>query len=171
RLALYDPLTQLPNRKLFHDRLHHAMLQAKRDQERIAVMFIDLDKFKPVNDNYGHEIGDLLLIEVAERLCDSVRGSDTVARLGGDEFVGLLAGGSPAGGETVVAQKILTALSSPFHIAGHQLEISSSIGIAVYPDHGTEENQLLRRADTAMYHAKHGGRNHYRIYESAMQER
>ncbi len=167
RLALYDPLTQLPNRKLFNDRLHHALAQAKRDKDRIAVMFIDLDKFKPVNDSFGHEIGDLLLVQVAERLIECVRESDTVARLGGDEFVVLLAGG----GEAVVAEKILDAMASPFHVAGHQLHISSSIGIALYPDHGSEERQLLRHADTAMYHAKHDGRNRFRIYDPQMQER
>lgn len=171
RLALYDPLTQLPNRKLFNDRLHHAMLQAKRDQDRIAVMFIDLDKFKPVNDSFGHEVGDLLLVQVAERLVECIRESDTVARLGGDEFVVLLAGGSLAGGETVVAEKILAAMALPFHVAGHQLHISSSIGIALFPDHGHEERQLLRHADTAMYHAKHDGRSRFMIYDPSMQER
>ncbi len=170
RLALYDPLTQLPNRKLFNDRLHHAVTQAKREQERIAVMFIDLDKFKPVNDNFGHEIGDLLLVQVAERLVGCVRESDTVARLGGDEFVVLLAGGKPPGGEIVVAEKILAALHAPFHVDRHQLHISSSIGIALYPEHGTDENQLMRHADTAMYHAKHRGRNRFHIYDPRLQQ-
>ena len=169
RLALYDPLTQLPNRKLFNDRLHHALAQAKREQDRVAVMFIDLDKFKPVNDSFGHEIGDLLLMQVAERLAACVRESDTVARLGGDEFVVLLAGGETEHSERIVAQKIIAALASPFHVAGHELHISSSIGIAVYPDHGGDEKLLLRNADTAMYHAKHGGRSQFRFYDRNMQ--
>lgn len=168
RLALYDPLTQLPNRKLFHDRLHHALAQAKREQERLAVMFIDLDRFKPVNDNFGHEVGDLLLVQVAERLSGCVRESDTVARLGGDEFVVLLAGSETEGGERIVADKILEALSEDFHVAGHQLRLSSSIGVAFYPDHGNDEMQLLRHADIAMYHAKQEGRNCWRYYKAGM---
>ena len=170
RLALYDPLTQLPNRKLFHDRLHRTLAQAKRDRERIAVMFIDLDRFKPVNDKFGHEIGDLLLVQVAERLASCVRESDTVARLGGDEFVVLLGSSESEGGERIVADKILRALAQPFHVAGHQLRLSSSIGIAFYPDHGSEETQLLRNADIAMYHAKQEGRNRYRYFEAQMNE-
>jgi diguanylate cyclase (GGDEF)-like protein len=170
RLALYDPLTRLPNRKLFNDRLQHALAQAKRGQARIAVMFIDLDKFKPVNDNFGHEIGDLLLQQVAERLAECVRESDTVARVGGDEFVVLLAGGETENGESVVAEKIRIALSSPFHVAGYELRVACSIGIAIYPDHGNEEKLLLRHADTAMYHAKQEGRNRVRFYDPHMSE-
>jgi diguanylate cyclase (GGDEF)-like protein len=170
RLALYDPLTQLPNRKLFNDRLQHALAQAKRGQGRLAVMFIDLDKFKPVNDNFGHEIGDLLLQQVAERLAGCVRESDTVARVGGDEFVVLLTGGETESGEGMVAEKIRLALSSPFHVASYELRVACSIGIAIYPDHGNEEKQLLRHADTAMYHAKQEGRNQVRFYDPQMPE-
>lgn len=170
RLALYDPLTQLPNRKLFHDRLHRALAQAKREQRRIAIMFIDLDRFKPINDNFGHEIGDLLLVQVAEHLVSCVRESDTVARLGGDEFVILLTSSEQESGVGIVADKILNSLNEPFYISGHQLSLSSSIGIAFYPEHGRDENQLLRHADIAMYHAKQGGRNCYRYYEGELSE-
>jgi diguanylate cyclase (GGDEF)-like protein len=169
RLALYDPLTQLPNRKLLNDRLQHALAQAKRGQGRVVVMFIDLDKFKPINDNFGHEVGDLLLQQVAERLAGCVRESDTVARVGGDEFLVLLTGGETESGEGVVAEKIRVALSSPFHVTGYELHIACCIGIAIYPIHGNEEKQLMRHADTAMYHAKQEGRNRIRFYDPQME--
>jgi diguanylate cyclase (GGDEF)-like protein len=170
RLALYDMLTNLPNRKLFTDRLLHSLARAKRDKTQLAVMFIDLDKFKPVNDKFGHTVGDLLLKEVAKRLQDCVRKSDTVARLGGDEFVVLIPTIEDKHGDMVVAEKILNALAAPFCIDGHTLHISSSIGIAVYPQDGEDEKSLLKNADTAMYHAKKSGRNNMKLFNPEMQE-
>ncbi len=170
RLALYDMLTDLPNRKLFTDRLLHSLARAKRDKSQLAVMFIDLDKFKPVNDKFGHAIGDLLLKEVADRLKQCVRKSDTVARLGGDEFVVLIPTIEEKHGDTIVAEKILAALAAPFHIGGHELHISSSIGIALYPGDGDDEKVLVRNADIAMYHAKKSGRNNMKFFDARMQE-
>jgi diguanylate cyclase (GGDEF)-like protein len=128
-------------------------------------MFLDLDRFKPVNDSLGHDIGDLLLREVALRLqACAPRSSDTVSRLGGDEFVILLAQIDKAMDAVVVAGKVLAALGRPFRIGPHQIEISASIGIAVYPQHGDDVHSLLKNADTAMYHAKKAGRNCYRFF-------
>lgn len=169
RLALYDQLTDLPNRKLFTDRLLHSLARAKRDNTQLAVMFIDLDRFKPVNDRFGHTVGDLLLNEVARRLQDCVRKSDTVARLGGDEFVVLIPVVQDKHGDMVVAEKILASLAAPFHIDGHTLQISSSIGIAVYPVDGDDEKSLVRNADTAMYYAKKSGRNNMKFFNPEME--
>lgn len=168
RLALYDMLTDLPNRKLFTDRLLHSLARARRDKNQLAVMFIDLDKFKPVNDKFGHTVGDLLLKEVAKRLQECVRKSDTVARLGGDEFVVLIPTVEDKHGDLVVAEKILKTLATPFYIDGHALHISSSIGIAVYPADGEDEKSLLRNADIAMYHAKKSGRNNMKSFSPEM---
>jgi len=168
-LAHFDVLTDLPNRSLITDRLQQALILAKRNKARMAIMFLDLDNFKPVNDNYGHEIGDLLLQEVAKRLLDCVRESDTVARIGGDEFVVLLPTIEQEQDATVVAGKILHALNQPFEIGGRTLNISSSIGIAVYPEHGDDEKLLLINADIAMYHAKKQGRNNFKFYVQGMQ--
>ena len=170
RMALYDGLTDLPNRKLFTDRLLHALTRAKRDKTQVAVMFIDLDRFKPVNDEFGHAVGDLLLKEVAKRLQQSVRESDTVARLGGDEFVALFPYIRESHGDMIVAEKILKALAEPFHIDGRILHISSSIGIAIYPKDGSDEKMLLKNADTAMYHAKKSGRNNIKFFHRGMDE-
>jgi diguanylate cyclase (GGDEF)-like protein len=169
-MALYDGLTDLPNRKLFTDRLLHALTRAKRDKTQVAVMFIDLDRFKPVNDEFGHAVGDLLLKEVAKRLQHSVRESDTVARLGGDEFVALFPYIQESHGDMIVAEKILKALAEPFHIDGRILHISSSIGIAIYPQDGNDEKMLLKNADTAMYHAKKSGRNNIKFFHRGMDE-
>lgn len=167
-MAHYDPLTELPNRALITDRLQQAVIKARRDKAHMAVMFLDLDKFKPVNDNFGHDIGDLLLKQVAQRLLSSVRASDTVARIGGDEFVVLLPSIERELDATVVADKILHALKQPFGVAGHDLSISGSIGIAAYPEHGNDEKLLLINADIAMYHAKKDGRNDYRFFVPSM---
>lgn len=167
-LALFDPLTGLPNRKLVAERLQQALVAARRHKTRAAVMFVDLDKFKPVNDNFGHAIGDLLLQAVAERLQGCVRNSDTVSRLGGDEFVVLLAEVEGPDGAAAVAEKIRQALAREFTVAGHNLRISSSIGIAIFPEHGNDEQTLLRNADTAMYHAKKIGRNNFKTFQSGM---
>jgi len=169
RMAFYDALTGLPNRKLFTDRLLHAIAKARRDKTRVAVMFIDLDKFKPVNDRYGHAVGDLLLKEVAKRLHDCLRESDTVARLGGDEFIMLVSYSGERRSHMVVAEKILSALTTPFFIAGYTHHISASIGIAVYPQDGADEKQLLKNADTAMYHAKKSGRNNVKLFHPELE--
>lgn len=168
-LAHFDPLTDLPNRALIHDRLQQAVAKARRDKSQLALMFLDLDKFKPVNDNLGHDVGDLLLKQVAGRLLDSVRASDTVARIGGDEFVVLLPVILQQQDAVVVAEKILQALRHPFEVAGHRLTISVSIGIAAYPDHGDNEKLLLINADIAMYHAKRAGRNGCCFFVRGMQ--
>jgi diguanylate cyclase (GGDEF)-like protein/PAS domain S-box-containing protein len=158
-IARHDQLTGLPNRELFHDRLQTALIRARRDQERLSVLYIDLDKFKQVNDNFGHDIGDLLLREVAQRIRLCVRESDTVGRVGGDEFVVLLNSVSLPEHASAVAEKICAELNERFDLAGHRLHISSSIGIAIYPEHGDENRQLMRNADDAMYGAKKQGGN------------
>lgn len=167
-MAQYDALTHLPNRALFDDRLRQALASAQRNQKNMALMFIDLDKFKPVNDTFGHAVGDLLLKDVALRIQDCLRESDTAARIGGDEFVILLPSIEATQDAGVVGEKILYALNQPFELAGHTLKISSSIGIAVYPDHGGDTKQLVKSADIAMYHAKQNGRDNVKIFESGM---
>jgi diguanylate cyclase (GGDEF)-like protein len=169
-LAQYDALTHLPNRALFNDRLKQAMSVAQRNKSRLALMFIDLDKFKPVNDTYGHGVGDLLLKEVALRIQDCLRESDTAARIGGDEFVVLLPAIETKQDASKVGAKILYTLNQPFALAGHVLGISGSIGVAVYPEHGKDEKLLVKSADIAMYHAKKNGRNNVKIFQSGMQE-
>jgi diguanylate cyclase (GGDEF)-like protein len=169
-MAQYDALTHLPNRALFTDRLQQAIAAAQRNCTRLALMFIDLDRFKPVNDTYGHAVGDLLLKDVALRIQDCLRESDTVARIGGDEFVVLLPLIESEQDAGKVGKKILDALKRPFELAGHTLKIGSSIGVAVYPDHGSEEKLLVRSADIAMYHAKNNGRNNVKMYQSGLQE-
>lgn len=165
RLAHYDVLTDLPNRALMSDRLQQAMGQVRRDGGLLAVMFLDLDRFKPVNDALGHEVGDLLLVQVAQRLQGCVkRETDTVSRIGGDEFVILLASIKEANEAAVVAGKVLQALNEPFMVGQHQISISSSVGIAVYPLHGDDMKQLIKHADRAMYHAKDAGHNCFRFY-------
>jgi diguanylate cyclase (GGDEF)-like protein len=163
QLALYDPLTGLPNRKLLTERLGQAIAQAKRDHHKLAVFFIDLDKFKPVNDRFGHAVGDLLLREVALRLQGCMRESDTAARLGGDEFVALLAHIGDRHSAEVAAEKILYAFRQPFDIAGHRLDIGASIGIAMYPDDGQDQQALIKSADFAMYEAKSAGTGEVRF--------
>ncbi len=170
-LAHFDLLTDLPNRALLTDRLHQALAQARREKGMLAVMFLDLDRFKPVNDTLGHDIGDLLLKEVASRLESCVqRESDTVSRIGGDEFVILLPYVEQENDAVIVAKKVLHALNQPFNISQHSIDISSSIGIAICPQHGTEVKLLMKHADLAMYHAKQGGRNGYRIFDDRMLE-
>lgn len=169
-MAQYDALTHLPNRALFEDRLHQAIAAAQRNKAHLALMFIDLDKFKPVNDTYGHGVGDLLLKEVALRIQDCLRDSDTAARIGGDEFVILLPAIETPADAGKVGEKIRLSLNQPFVLAGHTLGVGSSIGVAVYPQHGSNEKLLVKSADTAMYHAKKNGRNNVKIYQAGMQE-
>ncbi|HEY0846467.1 MAG TPA: CHASE domain-containing protein [Noviherbaspirillum sp.] len=163
QLALYDTLTGLPNRKLLEERIVQALANSRRHRKDVALLFIDLDKFKPVNDNYGHAYGDLLLKEVAKRLQACMRESDTASRMGGDEFVALLAEveGRPAA-ETV-ATKILNELTKPYEISGHVFDISASIGVALYPDHAGDGKALMKAADLAMYDAKNSGRSTVRV--------
>ena len=167
-LAHHDVLTDLPNRVLFADRLRQGIVQAKRGKAHLALLFIDLDKFKPVNDQFGHAVGDLLLKEAAKRLRLCVRESDTVSRVGGDEFVVLLHAIQVEQNSILVAEKIQHALSQPFELEGHSLRISASIGVAVYPQHGSDEAMLVKNADTAMYHAKADGRNNAKLYQTGM---
>lgn len=169
-LAHHDPLTGLPNRLLFDDRLEQAIELAHRQQQHCLLLFLDLDSFKVVNDTLGHSVGDELLRVVANRLRDTLRGSDTVARLGGDEFV-ILAGGTSPEYAAELAQKILHTVSSPISLAGDRITVSGSIGIAVYPDNGSDRHLLMRAADIAMYSAKAAGRNRYRFYSHDMAER
>ncbi|AGX86751.1 GGDEF domain protein [Candidatus Symbiobacter mobilis CR] len=168
-MALHDPLTGLPNRSLFDDRVASALTACRREQSRFGLMFLDLDKFKPVNDRYGHRIGDLLLQEVAMRLCQSIRASDTAARLGGDEFVALLRHVKHVDDAMLVAEKVRAAMDEPFPIEGHDINVSASIGLAMYPDHGTNLIALTHCADTAMYVAKQRGRNTVAIAERPLE--
>jgi diguanylate cyclase (GGDEF)-like protein/PAS domain S-box-containing protein len=170
RLAHYDPLTGLPNRALLNDRANQALSLAQRAQVPVAVMFLDLDHFKVVNDSLGHRVGDLLLIEVAKRLQSLVREHDTVSRQGGDEFVIVLPG-TGAAGAAHVAQKIRDFIAETMVIDQHELLITTSIGIAIFPGDGDSFDQLAREADTAMYRAKQEGRNGYRFYTAEMEER
>jgi diguanylate cyclase (GGDEF)-like protein/PAS domain S-box-containing protein len=169
-MAYHDSLTGLPNRALLSDRLDRAMLAAQRSERNLAVMFIDLDRFKTINDSLGHMTGDQLLKEVASRLCRAVRASDTVARLGGDEFVVLVPGIRAVDEATHVAEKIIEALSESFPLEGRSLHITPSIGICVYPDDGADVETLMRHADAAMYHAKASGRNNYQFFKEAMNQ-
>jgi diguanylate cyclase (GGDEF)-like protein/PAS domain S-box-containing protein len=169
RMAHYDALTELPNRILFSDRLQHGLVRAKRDQAILSLMFIDLDRFKPINDEFGHHIGDLLLKAVAKRLKSCLRKSDTVARIGGDEFVVLLPVVKVGRDALLIAEKICENLNQPFNIDTFSLNISSSIGVTIYPEHGTEDTQLMKNADIAMYHAKKGGRNNVAMYQPYME--
>jgi diguanylate cyclase (GGDEF)-like protein/PAS domain S-box-containing protein len=163
-MAQHDTLTGLPNRALLHDRLEQALAQARRHGHRVAVMFLDLDRFKSINDTLGHEVGDILLQEVAHRLRGVVRAADTVGRLGGDEFVVVLHEVADSAAAAQVAEKIVTAFMPPVCIGAHELRASTSIGIALYPDSNVEAHALLKHADTAMYQAKHGGRNRFHFY-------
>lgn len=168
-MAQHDILTDLPNRALFSDRMHQAVTQARRDKTRLALMFLDLDNFKPINDTFGHHVGDLLLQAVAKRLQGSVRESDTVGRSGGDEFVVLLPLIDEAQDVLRVAEKIRQSIELPFQLPGYpNLAISSSIGVAIYPDQGTDEIELSKNADDAMYLAKAHGRNRVQLCRTAL---
>jgi diguanylate cyclase (GGDEF)-like protein/PAS domain S-box-containing protein len=159
--ANHDVLTGLPNRALMQQRAEQALDDAARNGSCMALVFIDLDKFKQINDQLGHQVGDRLLVAAAQRLRRCVRSSDTVARLGGDEFVLLLPALSDQAPVHTIAAKVVQSLGQPFHIDGQSLEISASAGISIYPDHGLALEKLIELADAAMYRAKTGGRNHY----------
>ena len=166
-LALHDNLTGLPNRLLLEDRLEQAVRAANREGSHFAVLFIDLDGFKAINDVFGHHAGDLLLVEVAKRIRNTVREKETVARVGGDEFVLLVDVDDPEDSATL-ADKLIAALQQPFVIAGQEVGISASIGIAIYPGNGTNRHELVTNADAAMYHAKNLGRARYCFFEDSM---
>ena len=170
RLAHFDSLTGLPNRSLLADRVGQAIRRVERNGQTLALVFLDLDRFKNVNDSLGHRIGDELLIQVAQRLKASLRDEDTVSRLGGDEFIMVLPGAT-ADGAAHVAEKVLKALSLPYRIEQHDLTITPSLGVAMFPNDGDTYDTLSMRADAAMYRAKQGGRNTFRFFTREMQER
>jgi diguanylate cyclase (GGDEF)-like protein/PAS domain S-box-containing protein len=170
-LAQHDFLTDLPNRTLLSDRLTQAISFARRSGEQLAVLFLDLDHFKNINDSLGHAIGDKLLQSVAQRLVACGRQSDTVSRQGGDEFVILLPRIAHAADAALSAQKMLTALAAPHCINGNELQISASIGVSTYPNDGQDAESLLKSADTAMYHAKENGRNNFQYFRADMNTR
>jgi diguanylate cyclase (GGDEF)-like protein/PAS domain S-box-containing protein len=166
RLAHYDPLTSLPNRLLFQDRLQQAMAHATRNRRTVALMLLDLDRFKLINDTLGHDAGDKLLIDVSDRLTGCLRESDTVARLGGDEFTVVVPDLADAEGAAEVARKIIDALSVPFLIAGQEIFVTTSIGISLFPAHGDSVETLTKAADIAMYQAKEQGGNTFQFNRS-----
>ena len=168
QLINYDTLTGLPNRSLLHDRLKLAIAQASRDHQLVGVLFLDLDRFKSINDTLGHRVGDKLLKTVAKRLAACVRESDTLARLGGDEFVAILVGVNTAEGITTVAKKILMLISEPIYVDDQEIYTSGSIGIAVYPMDGDDSHTLLKHADLAMYQAKELDRNNFQFFSREM---
>ena len=167
--ANFDPLTQLPNRRMFHDRLEHDIMKSRRDGQRIAILFIDLDHFKEINDTLGHHQGDVLLVDAARRIRSCVRESDTVARLGGDEFTVILSDLSAVAPVDSIAQKILDILQTPFQLGEEQAFVSASIGITLYPDDAHDIDDLLKHADQAMYAAKGAGRNRFSYFTPALQ--
>jgi diguanylate cyclase (GGDEF)-like protein/PAS domain S-box-containing protein len=164
RLAYHDPLTGLPNRLLFTDRLNMAITRAKRNKQYLAVMMLDLDYFKDINDTLGHHMGDRLLQAVGSRLTELLRKGDTIARMGGDEFLILLPEIINEGVTTTIAQKIVESFQSPFIIDDRKLRITTSIGIAIYPDVSDDVETLIKHADIAMYRAKGSGRNNYQLF-------
>lgn len=168
-LAYYDTLTQLPNRRLFDKRLRHAIEHVRSSNRMLAVLFLDLDGFKTINDTLGHQAGDLLLVAVAERLASLLRSTDTVARFGGDEFTIILPDINTDFDTRLIGQKIISAFALPFNIDGHwKINVATSIGIAVCGANDCEPSTVVEHADTAMYAAKTGGKNNYRVYHSGM---
>ncbi len=171
QMAYYDPLTGLPNRNLLNDRIALALNQAHRNKDLVAVMFLDLDNFKMINDSMGHEAGDILLKSVAQRLIGCLRKVDTVSRMGGDEFIILACGLKNAKDASVLAQKILNTFKSPIMIKKSEVHIGTSIGIALFPSDGQEAHTLLKNADMAMYRAKEDGKNNFQMYTQGMHAR
>jgi diguanylate cyclase (GGDEF)-like protein len=166
QIAFHDALTGLPNRLLVADRLHQALAQAERSGQMLAVCYLDLDGFKPVNDTFGHAAGDTLLIEIASRLKASIRANDTVGRLGGDEFVLLLTGLGNVGEYRVALQRVIEAINQPVAIdETSEATVTASIGITLFPQDATDPDTLLRQADQAMYAAKQGGRNRCQFFD------
>ena len=170
-LAYYDPLTTLPNRRLLEDRLHVALAHAHRNRLQMAVLFIDLDRFKRINDSLGHQVGDQLLVTIARRLCSALREDDTIARMGGDEFVVVLSeiDGPDAAAQT--ARRLIEVLKAPIVIGAHELVVTTSIGISIYPADSETAGELIKNADVAMYRAKATGRDSFQLYEPEMNAR
>lgn len=169
-MAHHDMLTGLSNRVSLKDRLGHALALARRESSRVALLFIDLDRFKSINDTLGHHVGDELLICVSQRLRQCVRESDLVARLGGDEFVVMLPGLDQSAAAASVAEKIVASVGEPYPIGAHTLYTTPSVGIAIYPEDGADGESLMRNADAAMYHAKSAGRNNFQFFDAKMNE-
>jgi diguanylate cyclase (GGDEF)-like protein/PAS domain S-box-containing protein len=170
-LAQHDALTELPNRLLMTDRLNQAIAQAQRNRQQLGVMFVDIDHFKQINDQFGHAAGDEVLRQVAQAMRWSMRASDTVSRLGGDEFLIILPDVSGATGAAEVAERILAAMAAPICFGEHRVAVSLSIGIALYPGDARGPDDLIRRADAAMYRVKTSGRNHFRLYDELQLDR
>src|SRR5580658_2082560 len=167
-LAFYDALTGLPNRTLFRDRLTKELASARRRKDKVALLFLDLDRFKDINDSLGHSVGDLLLKEVAERLRTWGREQDTVARLGGDEFLITLTQVKDVPDVAIAAERLMDAMTAGFVIQGHSLNVSCSIGISIFPEHGANCETLIQNADAAMYSAKADGRDNFRFFTEDM---
>ncbi|HWH49611.1 MAG TPA: EAL domain-containing protein, partial [Burkholderiales bacterium] len=167
-LATRDPLTELPNRMLFNDRLEQGIINSRRKGDALAVLFIDLDRFKNINDSLGHHIGDLLLREVSSQMAACIRKGDTLSRLGGDEFVVTLEGLTQAEDAAQVARKIIRAFAKPLNVGGHALTTTCSIGISIFPNDAEDGRELMKNADTAMYHAKEQGRNNFQFFSHEM---
>lgn len=167
-IAYYDSLTGLPNRLLFNNRLGHAMSQAHRQNRILAIMFLDIDRFKTINDTLGHNIGDLLIHAIAQRLKSCVRKVDTVTRLGGDEFLILFTSLNRIHDAAILSQKIISMFSKPFVLDGHELHVTTSIGISIFPADGDDVTTLLKNADASMYYAKEQGGNNYQFYSATM---
>lgn len=166
QLAYHDTLTGLPNRLLFNDRLALALAHAHRNQQKLAVMFLDLDRFKDINDTLGHSMGDKLLKGIGKRLKELLRKSDTIARMGGDEFILLLPNISQTEDVVKIAKKILNVVQKPLTFDGHEIQITTSIGIVICPEDGEDVDTLMKNADKAMYYVKDHGRNNYQCYNS-----
>jgi diguanylate cyclase (GGDEF)-like protein len=167
-LAYYDVLTGLPNRTLLRDRLAQALASARRQKDKVVLLFLDLDRFKIINDSLGHSLGDLLLQDVAERLKRWAREQDTVARLGGDEFLIVLTRIKDVADAAVAAERIVNAMTAEFVVQGHSLRISCSLGLSIFPEHGADGETLIKNADAAMYCAKENGRNNFRFFTGDM---
>lgn len=163
-LATHDKLTGLPNRAFFLDRLEHALAHAERYERLLAILFVDLDNFKSINDNLGHHSGDILLQRASKRIQEALRTSDTVARVGGDEFALILENFHDVRGPGTVALKVLVKLSEPFDLDGEEVAVSASVGVSVFPHDGVSPDELLKKADTAMYRSKQRGRNQYQYF-------
>jgi len=165
-LANHDSLTGLPNRRLFNERINLEISRSERNDQKIGIMLFDLDHLKKVNDSYGHNVGDLLLQAVSQRLLGLLRKSDTVARMGGDEFLLILPEMNKKEDAILTAERILEALSTPFHLDSYEVLITTSIGIVFFPDDGEDANSLIKKADISMYKAKEKGGNVYHVYTS-----
>ena len=167
-LAYYDALTELPNRTLLRDRLGKALAGSRRRRDKVAVLFLDLDRFKVINDSLGHSFGDLLLRKIADRLKSQVREQDTVARVGGDEFLVVLTDVKDGTDAAIAAEKIMDAMIAELVIQGRSFSVSCSMGISIFPEHGADSETLIKNADAAMYSAKESGRNTFQFFSEKM---